>query len=199
MKDRLEILFAVYRRFEEEARVWLLQAACRPGCAACCIDVGRMDMTTLEGLNVLRGMEKLSPGSRKKAAKRLRKDSRERRGSGPVRCAFLDRRDLCLIYGHRPFSCRQLYSVKPCEHGPPTVHRGAYALSRRFIEEIKKLDEGGLHGHMPGVVALLSEPDFLDAYLEGSLDETETAAWAERFGLAVNAGLTARSRPPSPG
>jgi hypothetical protein len=144
-------------------------------------------------------MEELSTAARKRVEKRLRKDLSERRGGRPVRCAFLDKRDLCLIYPRRPFSCRQLYSVKPCEHGPPTVHKGAYALSRRFIEEIKGLDERGLYGHMPRVPVLLSEPDFLDAYLGDSLGESEREAWAVRFGLAVNAGTTARSRHPSPG
>ncbi len=187
MEERFEKLFSAYQRFEDAARGFLLEAACRPGCADCCIDVGRMDMTTLEGLNVLSALEGLEPPVQKRLRKRLLRDKKKRGKGSRVRCAFLDQRDLCLVYEQRPFSCRQLYSVKRCDRGPPTVHRAAHALSRSFIDEIKGIDDTGLYGHLPNVLALLMEPDFREMYLARSLTRARAESWAKRYGLRLSA------------
>ena len=50
LQQRIQALFALYDRFAETAQAWRQSAVCRPGCADCCISVGRVDITTLEGI-----------------------------------------------------------------------------------------------------------------------------------------------------
>ena len=40
----------IYECFDAAAAPFKAGAVCRVGCAACCIDVGRVDATTIEGL-----------------------------------------------------------------------------------------------------------------------------------------------------
>ena len=50
MHSKIPRLQTLYDRFENQARPYKAEAACRKGCAFCCTDAGAIHITTLEGL-----------------------------------------------------------------------------------------------------------------------------------------------------
>ena len=180
-------LDGVYRRFEAAAAPFMAGAVCRIGCAACCIDVGRVDATTMEAVVIHRHLRTLPRARRKEVEKALGRDRRRRRpGPAFARCPFLQKNDTCMIYALRPFACRQLYSLRPCAGQGPTVHRRTVDLARAAVAELQRLDANGYSGHLSFVLELLDDDAFRRFYLAGGCDPGRLMAFARPRGLVIN-------------
>ena len=51
--EKKRLLFAVYNEYERVVQPFKEQSVCERGCASCCIDVGNVGATTLEGMIIL--------------------------------------------------------------------------------------------------------------------------------------------------
>ena len=49
-KEKIGLVFELYEKYERLVQPYKSQAVCEKGCASCCIDVGSVGATTLEGL-----------------------------------------------------------------------------------------------------------------------------------------------------
>jgi len=180
-------LFSLYEEFERRVAPFRAQAVCVKGCADCCIQVGTVAATTLEGM-VLRGyLEGWSKQSREAVRQRLRANRREKLTQVFARCAFLDEKQACTVYPVRPFSCRRLYSVKTCGEQGPVVHRQAMALASRIIEVLQDLDPAGCSGHLSFILHLLGKKEFRRAYLQGIWNPGRFQKLVERYQLMAHA------------
>ena len=179
-------LAAVYARFEAVAAPFTAGAVCRIGCAACCIDVGRVDATTMEGMVIRNRLLGLPKARRIGFEKALARDRRLRQESGFLRCPFLQKNDTCAIYALRPFACRQLYSLRPCVGQGPTVHRRTVELARDAVAELQHLDPNGYSGPLSYILELLDDDAFRRFYLAGGFDPARVMAFARPRGLAIN-------------
>ena len=152
-------LFSLYEEFERRVAPFRSQTVCVKGCADCCIQVGTVAATTLEGMVIREYLEGWPRESRKAVRRRLRMNRREKLTQVFARCAFLDEKQACTVYPVRPFSCRRLYSVKVCgEHGP-VIHRRAMALASQTIEAMQALESVGCSGHLSFVLHLLDNKE----------------------------------------
>ncbi len=179
-------LAAVYERFDAAAAPFRAGAVCRVGCAACCIEVGRVDATTMEGMSIRGYLHSLPKARRTAFEKALVRDRLRRREGGFLRCPFLQKNDSCAIYAWRPFSCRQLYSLHPCTGQGPTVHRRSVELARDAVAELQHLDRNGYCGPVSYVLELLDDNAFRSFYLAGEFDPARIMAFARPRGLAIN-------------
>lgn len=185
-------LYEIYRRFEEDAAPYRHNAVCRKGCSFCCTFMGNVDITTLEGI-MIRDHINTCPESEYLAlteafeANRLEK---EKGRNAP--CPFLDKQGACRIYNTRPFSCRQLYSVKQCEVSGATIHRQAFELSRKAIASIQELDNTGYSGHLSFILHLLDDARFREFYIRGGFDPQRVRDFGKSHGIVINC----RVRPP---
>jgi Fe-S-cluster containining protein len=186
MHEKTARLREVYLGYEKAAEEFKRQAVCRRGCTSCCTIVGNVDVVTLEGLIIRERIAGMPPDAGEKIMKRLAENkSRYERGT-QADCAFLDGDGACVIYDIRPFSCRQLYSVRECSGGGPTVHRQAVALSRQTVREIQGLDESGYSGHLSYILHLLDGKEFREVYLSGGLDPGRIRKFAKSHGIVIN-------------
>lgn len=194
---------AIYARFEAAAAPYRTGAVCRIGCASCCIEVGRVDATTLEGLVIRHHLRALPKARRSALQKALEHDRcRRRQGARFGRCPFLQKNDTCRIYSLRPFSCRQLYSLRPCTGQGPTVHRRSVELANAAVAELQRLDANGYSGHLSDVLELLDDDRFRRFYLAGGFDPNRVMAFARPRGMVINrmvAGETSLPVPPEGG
>ena len=143
ISDKTSKLYEIYAEFEAAASDFRQAAVCAPGCAFCCTEMGTVDITTLEGLLIRERLSKMNRPVTAKIAKRLKRDIRKKEKGEKNRCPFLQKNNRCLIYGVRPFSCRQLYSLKKCGKQGPTVHRQAVELARAAVARIQTVDDTG--------------------------------------------------------
>jgi Fe-S-cluster containining protein len=185
-KEKKEELKRIYERFEQGASEFKKDAICKIGCTFCCTDVGNVDTTTLEGIIIQERVKKLPERLKREVAKKVTQNrlAKENREIAP--CPFLKDDDTCLIYDVRPFSCRQLYSVKKCEGQGPTVHRQARELAKRAIREMQQLDDTGYSGHLSFILYLLDMPGFKKSYLSGRFDPGKVAGFGKSHGLIIN-------------
>lgn len=191
---RARQLQGIYEEFERVSAPYREQAVCAPGCAYCCTHFGCLDMTTLEGWIIHRRMSAFPNAERKGIEERIRTNRRDKEAGRPSVCPFLLDDQTCLIYEVRPFSCRQLYSVKKCgEHGP-VVHPQAVELARSAVRSIQKLDATGYSGHMSFILALLAQKPFFRLYTSGGFDPAQVAEFGKAHGLVINAFQT-RQKP----
>jgi Fe-S-cluster containining protein len=181
-----EDLERLYTDFQVRSAPYRVHAVCRPGCARCCIEVGNVDATTLEGLRIYNHLRHLPRPRRMELTKALARNRRLKQRPGHVRCPFLQKNETCLIYPVRPFSCRQLYSLTLCGDQGPTVHRQAVALARETVAALQRLDANGYCGHLSFVLELLDDDDFRSFYLAGGFDPARIMAFARPRGLAIN-------------
>jgi uncharacterized protein len=181
-----ERLFAIYEEFERDAAPWKKEALCGPGCSCCCTHFGSVDVTTLEALNVHDFVARL-PDDERDALRRGIAANRELKLAGRAApCPFLGGDQTCRIYAIRPFSCRQLYSVRPCGATGPTVHRAARELVQTTIRRLQALDDTGYSGHVSFVLALLDRPGFLDLYRAGGFKPEAVADIGREYRLVIN-------------
>jgi hypothetical protein len=179
-------LTEIYAAYEAAAQGFKQGAVCRTGCAFCCTHYGPLDILTLEGW-VIRTWLAARPRSQRVALSvKIAANRRLKENGQAARCPFLDGRDSCRIYPLRPFSCRQLYSLRPCGASGPTVHRAAVALAQAIVRQLQGLDETGYSGHLTFILALLDQPDFRRTYCAGGFDPGQIAAFAKSHRIVIN-------------
>ncbi len=177
----------IYRSFERESAPFREQAVCGPGCAYCCTHFGHLDITTLEGWIIRERIKKFPESEKKRIEQRIEDNRRDKEDGKPSVCPFLLEDETCRIYEVRPFSCRQLYSLKKCgEHGP-MVHPQALELARNTVRLIQQLDATGYSGHLSFILVLLNQKSFFKLYTAGKFDPGKVADFGKAHGLAINA------------
>lgn len=185
-KEKKEALKRIYERFEEDASEFKKDAICRIGCTFCCTDVGNVDATTLEGVIILEQVNKFPEPLRYAVKKKISQNRLEKENKKIAPCPFLKEDNTCLIYDIRPFSCRQLYSVRKCKGRGPTVHRQARELAKQAVREMQQLDDTGYSGHLSFILHLLDLPGFKKSYLSGWFDPGKIAEFGKSHGLLIN-------------
>jgi len=196
--EQKEQLAALYEEFERQVAPFRALAVCVKGCADCCIQVGTVAATTLEGMMI---HEYLQGWSREQMAAlkvRLKQNRREKLAQVFARCAFLDDEQACTVYPVRPFSCRRLYSVKTCGEQGPVIHRRAMALASRTIEILQDLDPAGYSGHLSFILHLLEKQEFRRAYLQGVWNAGNFQELVERYQLALHTDRSGRGKSSPP-
>ena len=177
----------IYRSFDRESATFKEQAVCGPGCAYCCTHFGHLDITTLEGWIIQQRIKQFHETEKKRIEQRIEDNKRDKEGGKPSVCPFLLEDQTCRIYDVRPFSCRQLYSLKKCgEHGP-VVHPQALELARDTVRLIQQLDATGYSGHLSFILALLRNKPFFKLYTSGGFDPAKVADFGKAHGLVINA------------
>ena len=191
-------LFSLYEEFERRVAPFRAQAVCVKGCADCCIQVGTVAATTLEGMVIREYLEGWSKPARKAVRQRLHANRREKLTQVFARCAFLDEEQACTVYPVRHFSCRRLYSVKTCGDQGPVIHRRAMALASRTIEVLQDLDPAGCSGHLSFILYLLEKPEFRRAYLQGVWNAENFQELVERYQLTLHTNRSGQGRSSPP-
>jgi len=190
VRGRKQRLSEIYAAFEERAAGWKREAVCRAGCAFCCTHFGSVDVTTLEALAIRDWVMALPVDARESVCERMDANRRAKLRGEADACPFLAEDHTCRIYSIRPFSCRQLYSVRPCGSTGPTVHRGARELVNAAIRELQQLDDTGYSGHLSLVLALLESPGFLELYVSGGFRPQDVADIGRKYRLVINRVMT---------
>jgi Fe-S-cluster containining protein len=179
-------VFEIYTQFEEAAFEFRQAAVCAPGCAFCCTRMGTVDITTLEGLGIRERLGQMKRPVAAKIAKQINRDIRKKENGEKNRCPFLQKNNHCMIYAIRPFSCRQLYSLKKCGAQGPTVHRQAVALARAAVAKIQAIDDTGYSGHLSYILHMLGSEKFRQVYLAGAFKPEEIMLFGKSHKIVIN-------------
>lgn len=163
--ERVRKLEGVYDAFQSRALPFVAGAACRPGCADCCTNVGEIYTTTLEGLRIRLALQAMSVFEARVLRQRIAENKEEKKRSLLLPCPFLDPEKHCRIYAVRPFTCRRLYSIEPCGQKGPVVHRDLWALAEEFTRAVQALDPLGYSGHVSYILSLFDDPSFTESYM----------------------------------
>ncbi|WP_373498917.1 YkgJ family cysteine cluster protein [Desulfococcus sp.] len=182
----------IYDEFETAVACHKQAAVCRAGCAFCCTTVGDVDITTLEGIIIRNHLSSLPKKIRLRLEKAVAENRREKERQSIVPCPFLAGDRTCSIYAVRPFSCRRLYSVKPCGETGPTLHREAAALSDAAVTALQQLDDTGYSGHISHILHLLDMPRFRKHYLSGGFDPADIMDFGKAHRIVINRFAAAR-------
>jgi Fe-S-cluster containining protein len=185
-EEKKEKLFEVYDRSERETTPYLQQAFCKAGCSFCCTFMGNIDIVTLEGLIILEHIENQPEDFRTALKNKIAKNSAEKEKGRKPPCPFLQENNTCKIYAVRPFSCRQLYSVRECSGSGPMAHRQAVESARSTVREIQKLDDSGYSGHISFIIHLLEDLSFRKLYLSGGFAPEEIMKFGKTHRLIIN-------------
>ena len=111
----------------------------------------------------------------------------EKKANGTIsRCPFLKTDNTCGIYDIRPFSCRQLYSLKDCTEQGPTVHRQVVDLAKLAVKRLQQLDATGYSGHISYILNLLGKPVFRRLYMSGGFKPREIMSFGKKYGIIIN-------------
>lgn len=186
LKTKKKRLFKLYKNFEKSAGPYFRQAVCHEGCAECCINVGNIDTTTLEGIIILESIKSFSPSRQRKMKVRLEDNSRKKMESRFLRCPFLMRNNSCSIYFTRPFSCRRLFSVELCGDKGPVISKQLWNIGRSIETDIQQLDNTGYTGHISFILELLYDPGFRKTYLNAGFDPDYVKKFAFAHKLTIN-------------
>jgi hypothetical protein len=186
-------LDAIYAAYERSVVLYTSGAICRPGCAFCCTHFGTVDMTTLEGMVIQRWIASRPRADGKTLLRKIDRNRKSKEKGASAPCPFLKPDRTCLIYALRPFSCRQLYSVRPCDGRGPTIHRQAHDAARHTIAELQRLDHTGYSGHISYILYLLEQKNFRQVYLNGGFDPAAIAAFGQKHGIVINRVVSPRS------
>ena len=179
-------LDVIYARYEREVALYKAGAICKPGCAFCCTHFGNVDVTTLEGRIIHAWVNQQHPESRQALQKKINKNRKAREKGRAAACPFLTTDHTCRIYPLRPFSCRQLYSVRTCAGRGPTIHRQARDASRKTIAKLQQLDATGYSGHISYILYLLDQKRFTRVYYQGGFDPSAIQAAGKKYGIIIN-------------
>jgi Fe-S-cluster containining protein len=185
-EDKKQKLQQIYERFEGDARSYKQHAICKIGCSYCCTDVGNVDINTLEGLVIRERIKTFPQPLKGDTQKKLAQNKRKKERQNIAPCPFLKEDDTCLIYDIRPFSCRQLYSIRECRDRGPTVHREAVALAKEAVREMQQLDDTGYSGHLSFILYLLDRPEFRRVYLAGGFDPQKIMTFGKTHSIIIN-------------
>lgn len=186
IESKIGALQEIYDRFEQAIREYKKEAVCEAGCAFCCSGVGKLDITTLEGVVIRSRIAEMPRPARSELQKKLTRNMRKKEQRLPAVCPFLQKNQTCRIYEIRPFSCRQLYSLEKCGEQGPTVHRRAVEMSRRAVAEIQRLDDTGYSGHISFVLFMLEAEKFRKIYLRGDFKPEEVMTFGKSRGIVIN-------------
>jgi len=186
LAEKKEKLKEIYESFEIDAYEYKKDAICKVGCTYCCTDVGNVDIITLEGVIIRERVNSLPQPLKGRVKKKIAQNKLEKEKGKIARCPFLKEDDTCLIYDIRPFSCRQLYSIRQCSGRGPTVHRQSTELAREAVKEIQRLDDTGYSGHISFILYLLDMPGFRKLYLSGGFDPGKIAKFGKPHRLVIN-------------
>jgi len=185
-EEKKEKLNTVYDRFESENLLYSRQAFCKPGCSFCCTFMGNIDVVTLEGLVILELIERQPEEFQTSLKKKIRENKAEKEKGRKPPCPFLKENNTCLIYAVRPFSCRQLYSVRECGESGPMAHRQAVESARSTVRELQQLDDTGYSGHISYILQLLEDAGFRKLYLSGGFAPERIMKFGKTHGLIIN-------------
>jgi len=179
-------LQAIYACFDSEVLPYRRDAACRIGCSFCCTAMGNVDITTLEGriiLEYIRSMPDPDGAALKNriVANKLAKE----KGKKPP-CPFQDNQGACRIYEYRPFSCRQLYSLRKCGQDGPLIHRAAVTAARNTVRRIQALDRNGYSGHISYILYLLYNDNFMKVYDAGGFQPDKINKFGKTHKIIIN-------------
>jgi hypothetical protein len=187
MPPTFDALNVVYEHFAADSAAYRADAACARGCAFCCTDAGRIDITTLEGLNIRRALEGLPRSRRLALEKALKQELKKREAGVAAPCPFLMKNHACMIYAVRPFACRRIYSLYPCSQAqPPRLSRQVMELAGQAIAALQRLDANGYTGHISYILHMLDAPRFLETYLAGDFKPEEIMAFGKTHGIVIN-------------
>lgn len=187
MQADLARLPQIYREFERNAAPYRGSAACRRGCAYCCTDAGRIDITTLEGLAIYEAMGDFPRARQLTIKKALAADLKRREMRQASPCPFLMKSRACMIYAARPFACRRIYSLKICgKSQPPVLHRQVMDLGADTIQALQRLDHAGYSGHLSFILHMLDSPGFLSTYLAGEYAPQEIMTFGRSHKIVIN-------------
>lgn len=186
LEEKKKHLRELYAQYERDVAEFKKAAACELRCADCCIGVGDIDITTLEGVIIRERMDTFDKALQAEIKVGLAQNKAEREQGKLSRCAFLKGDNTCMIYDIRPFSCRQLYSVKRCNGAPPTIHRQALNLAKQTVDKMQRLDFGGYSGHISYILYLLAKEDFRRLYLHGKSDPRKIVNFGRSHGIVIN-------------
>jgi Fe-S-cluster containining protein len=189
---KFDQLATIYENYAEQMQVFQRAAVCKKGCDYCCTHYGNLDITTLEGLSILKHVERMPRPLQiriQNAADRNKKQKEKRK---PAKCPFLSPEKSCEIYRSRPLSCRQLYSIAVCDKsGPgPILHRQAVAVTRQYVHLLQELDQTGYSGHLTYILFLLGKPALRSTYLAGGYDPHQIAGFGKSHGIMINRVVT---------
>jgi hypothetical protein len=185
-KDKYKRLRAIYDRFEKEVSQYKENAICKLGCTYCCTDVGNVDINTLEGLMVWERINSFAPEQKHRIRHKLDQNKRQKEQGRIARCPFLGEDGACLIYDIRPFSCRQLYSVRECRGQGPTVHRQAVTMAKKAVRDMQGIDDTGYSGHLSFILYLLDKANFRTLYVKGGFDPGRIMKFGKSHGIIIN-------------
>ncbi|MGD8706293.1 MAG: YkgJ family cysteine cluster protein [Syntrophobacterales bacterium] len=186
LKEKKKQVFKLYDKYERLVLPYMSQAVCEKGCASCCIDVGSVGATTLEGLVILEHIQGWDRQALKEMNRVLRENRKNKLNQVFARCAFLDQEQSCRIYTVRPFSCRRLYSLRKCDGQGAVVHRQAVALGQKIEKELQKLDLDGCSGHLSFILHLLEREAFRRGYQKKSWKVEDFREIIQRYELVVH-------------
>lgn len=186
LKEKKERLKGIYERFEADALEFKKDAICKIGCTYCCTDVGNVDIITLEGIIIRDRVNGLPQPFKRQVKNKIAQNRLDKEKDKIARCPFLKEDDTCLIYDIRPFSCRQLYSIRECRGRGPTVHRQVTELAKEAVREMQRLDDTGYSGHISFVLYLFDISGFRKLYMTGGFDPGKIAKFGKPHRLTIN-------------
>jgi uncharacterized protein len=187
MKEKIPALNDIYKRFETKTLGYKKDAACEKGCGFCCKEAGRIDITTLEGMEIRKAIKGFSRSRRKNLTRLLQHEIRKRENKVIAPCPFLMKNNACMIYEVRPFSCLRIYSTHVCtRENPPVVNRQVIEAADQSIRELQQLDITGYSGHLSYILYMLSTPAFLNTYKNGGFKPEEIMDFGKTHKIAIN-------------
>lgn len=185
--EQIKKLLALYDGYEEEVRQYKAGAVCELGCSFCCTEMGKVDIITLEGLIIRQHINSINEADRSLLNRRISADKKKKDNGGSPPCPFQDDNGACLIYNVRPFSCRQLYSLRRCDDSEGSlVHRPAVEKARETVRQIQQLDSTGYSGHISYILFLLDNKGFRKLYTKGGFDPERIKKYAKSRGILIN-------------
>ena len=190
IQAKKERLAEIYADYGQKVRPYKAAAVCKIGCAFCCNHFGNVDVITLEGLIVHEWICGLKTPAQRGIRKKIANNMKMRKKRSTAACPFLKNDKTCGIYAIRPFSCRQLYSLKECTGEGPTVHRKAVALSKMTVQRLQQLDINGNSGHISFILHLLDRPGFRMLYQAGGFNPGEIASFGKTHGIVINRSVS---------
>ena len=186
LKEKKTKVYELYDEYERLVQPYKSKAVCEKGCASCCIDVGSVGATTLEGLIITEYLQGWDRQALKEINRNLGENRNDKLSQAFSRCAFLDQEQSCRIYAVRPFSCRRLYSIRKCDGQGAVVHRQAVMLGQKIEKELQELDPDGCSGHLSFILHLLEREPFRRGYLKGSWKVEDFWDIMESYELVVH-------------
>jgi len=197
-EEKKEKLKEIYEAFEREAGEYKKSAICKPGCAYCCIHFGSVDITTLEGLIIRDRVNSFAKPLKKRIRKKIVQNKKLKEKGKVAQCPFLKEDKTCRIYDIRPFSCRQLYSLRECDGRGPTVHRQAVELAEKTVQRLQQLDPTGYSGHISFIIHLLEKQEFRDFYLAEGFNPSQIMGFGKTHDIIINSPKGAALDPFTP-